>query len=304
MKNILSFIMLSLCTAFVACSDNDDSNSYDPDTAKSAYSPLPGRKVASLKTTYTRDGRDYSCEHNFSYDAQGRVKDISSRLVRYVKYYDGKSYLCNITSKATYIYKGDELEIDYSISSIYPDALQLNDNVSGKDRGIFTATGYLSSFVSDIVGVGTDFIYSANGRNLTEAYSDGGVTYVISRDNKGNITGYRRNDENNGEVAVTDRSGNLGYSPTNRNNTNFDFSGYFGYWGVEERFYATQVPFYAAYQLAAFGMLGSTSPYLPSSEYMSESGRLEDGDWEFDSRGCPLSYESPTGPRTEITYVD
>lgn len=291
MKNILSILMLSMCATFMACSDSDDSGN-NPDAAESVYTPLPGRKVASVTTTNTVGGRKYSWEHRFAYDSEGRIKEINSSFVHHHEK-NAKFYLCNITSKANYHYDGNELEVDYSVSRIYPDEPLMNSKTNDTDRGAFNNAGLLVK-----MGL-ADFVYS--GTSVTEAYFESGERYEIKRE-RSNVTGYivyEITDDN----VIADYSNRYGYSGI-KNKTNFDFSGYFGYWGVEQNMIANRMPFYASYQLAAFGMLGSTSPNLPISVYNKDKGIFEYGTWELDSNEYPVAYTDPSGRKTIITYVD
>lgn len=296
MKNILTILMLSLCATFIACSDGDD-DSYNPDTAESVYKPFAGRKVSALKTTRTVNGRKYSWEHKFTYDAKGRISKINSNIQDHIKR-EGKYYLCNRISNACYYYKGNELEVEYAISWNFPENMMMNISNEGKDHGIFNSSGFLKTFRSVEIGVSSDFTY--NGKTLVESNCDGEFVYELNRTN-GNVLGYRLSKE--GEVKE-DCYSYYKYSATFRNNINMDLSAYFGYWGVEEKIYANASPFYAAYQLAAFGMLGTTSPNLPKSAYNEETKSYEDGDWDFDEKGYPVSYKDPFGRVTEIIYAD
>lgn len=310
MKNILRLMILSLCAvAFVACSDGDD---YNADTAVSPYEPVPGRRmVAQVKTMNTIDGRDYSWEHNFAYDAQGRIKEINSSFVHYRAYtFDNvvRYYKCYITSQANYYFKGDNFSVEYSVSKVYPDYPDWNTRENGKNNGQFNVNGTLASFLS------LDFVYSA--MQLQEAHADGGHIYVPYRDAMGNVTGYQtryHNDEGKDSV-VLDRSRDFMYGGI-RNKTNFDFSGYFGYWGLEKAVPAIATEYYAYYQLSAFGMMGSTSSYLPLAQLsrdkngkpmVDESGSALYlyGRWELDSKECPVSFVDGSGRKTEIRYVD
>lgn len=291
MKNILFVLLLSIGVSFVSCSDGDDGG-YNPDTAESPYVALPGRKVASLKTTNTVDGRNYSWEHKFVYDALGRIKEVNSEFVHHAKDVHEKFYLCNISSIASYYYNGDELRVDYSVVKIYPEDLMKNSKDSGSDRGVFNKAGVLTKFNT------ADFVYS--GTMLKEAYYDGGIKYYVSRDASGNVTGFKKCDID--ENVLSDYNSRYGYSRL-PNKTNFDFSGYFGYWGVEQGISAIESPYYASYQLAAFGMFGATSAYLPLSVNNVEDS-LSPGTWNLDSKGCPVSYVDPFGRKTVITYVD
>lgn len=296
MKNILSILMLSLCATFVACSDSDGGDG-NPDGGNSVYVPLPGRKVASVKTTSKINGRDYSWEHKFTYDAQGRIKEINSNIQDHINR-NGRHYLCNKISTAYYYYNGENLEVDYDINWIFPEDMTMNTRTGNKDFGIFNSDGFLKVFKSVEIGVSSDFEYS--GKYLTKAYSDGGFVYELNRSN-GDVLGYRLKVD---DKLKDDRYSRYGYSANFRNKINMDMSAYFGYWGVEERIYANASPLYASYQLAAFGMLGATSTHLPISVYNEETKMHDDGTWEFDSKDCPISYTDPSGRKTTITYVD
>ena len=310
MKNIFRLMLLSLFSvAFVACSDSDD---YNADTAVTPYEPVPGRRmVAQIKTTNTINGRDYSWEHNFVYDAQGRIKEINSNIVHYRAYeFDNvtRFYKCNITSQANYYFRGNDFSVEYTASKEYPDYPDWNTRENGKNNGQFKENGTLASFLS------LDFVYSA--MQLKEAHADGGSVYVPCRDALGNVTGYQKRAHNNNgnDSIVFDRSKDFIYSGI-KNKTNFDFSGYFGYWGLERAVPAIATEYYAYYQLTAFGMMGSTSSYLPLAQLsrdnkgnplVDESGAplYLYGKWEFDSRDYPISFIDGSGRKTEIRYVE
>ena len=311
MKNILRLMILSLCAvAFVACSDGDD---YNADTAVSPYEPVQGRRlVAQVKTTNTIDGRDYSWEHNFAYDAQGRIKEINSSFVHYRAYkFDNvvRYYKCYITSQANYYFKGKNFSVEYSVSKEYPDYPAWNTRENGKNNGQFNANGTLASFLS------LDFVYSAT--QLKEAHADGGNMYLPCRDSSGNVTGYQLFGKNEEGVdsLILDRGREVRYGGM-KNKTNFDFSGYFGYWGLERAVPAIATEYYAYYQLTAFGMMGATSSNLPLAllsrdkngkpvvDEETGSYLYLYGQWELDSKDCPVSYVDGTGRKTVIRYVD
>lgn len=306
MKRFFYFLLFPLCIALVACSDSDD---YNADTAKSPYKPLVEgvRKVAQVKTTNTVDGRDYSWEHNFEYDAQGRIKEINSAIQHHYKSEEfgvERWYLCNIRSKANYYFKGNKLEVDYRVEREYPEYPDWNSVDSGSNYGTFNDDGMLEDFAS------IDFVYSAT--SLQSAYLDGGVSYEFSR-SRGNITGFVKYFAPS-DTVIKDRRGNYTYRST-KNNTNFDFAAYFGYWEVEQNIYVNRSPYYAAYQLGAFGMLGAISPNLPDGQLKRDSkGELvldeygqtikEYGEWKFDGSGYPLWFVDASGRKTEIKYVE
>jgi hypothetical protein len=152
---------------------------------------------------------------------------------------------------------------------------------------------------------------------LQEAHADGSHIYVPYRDAMGNVTGYQTRYLNNDgkDSLVLDRSRDFMYGGI-RNNTNFDFSGYFGYWGLERAVPAIATEYYAYYQLTAFGMMGATSSNLPLAllsrdkngkpvvDEETGSYLYLYGQWELDSKDCPVSYVDGTGRKTVIRYVD
>ena len=298
MKRVFYLFAMAVCCMFAACSDSDD---YNANTAESPYKPSPTlRKVASVRTTNTVDGRDYSWEHKFEYDAQGRIKSINSTMQhhRAVSFADVvRYYKCDITSRADYYYKGDVLEVDYVVERNYPEYPDWNTRESGSDRGKFNQAGVLSNFAT------IDFVYSAT--SLSAAYTDSGREYLIKRDASGDVSGYVITNLE-GDSIILDRGQEYGYSRF-QNRINFDLSAYFGYWGIEQELYANRAQYYASYQLGAFGMLGAASPYLPISmlgkdEYGNSAYIY--GEWELDSQNCPVSFTDATGRKSVITYVE
>ena len=309
MKNLFKFIFLSLMTvAMVACNDSDD---YNPDTAVTPYEPVPGRRMVSqVKTTNTIDGRNYSWEHNFSYDAQGRIKEVNSKIVhhRATKFENTtRYYKCNITSKANYYFKDEKFRVEYTVSYEFPEFPAWNDADRGKDDGLFNENGTLAKMAS------LDLVYSAT--QLKCAYADGGHMYEPRRDDMGNVTGYVvRYQTGDADSLVLDRSRDFLYSGV-KNKTNFDFSGYFGYWGLERGIVSVATEYYAPYQLTAFGMMGATSNYLPLALLSrDDKGKVvvdDDGNpvylygrWEYDAKGCPVLFVDGSGRKTEIKYVN
>lgn len=295
MKNILSIFAFLLCVGAVSCTEE-----YDADTAESNYEPAPGRRVASLKTTYTLKGNEYSFEHNFNYDAQGRIKSVNSNIVHYVAdkvYFDTVYTRCNITSGAEYYYKGEELEVAYSVTREFPTEPSRNNGERGVDSGVFNKSGVLTNFST------VDFVYSTT--MLMQGYSDNDVYFNVKHDADGNVSGYTKCRTSTDEV-ISDKSGIYFYSPF-KNKTNFDFSAYFGYWGVEQAVRMISVPYYATYQLAAFGMLGATSQQLPYGVIEKGADGRDNyiyGEWVLDSQDYPLSFVGADGRKTEITYCE
>ena len=296
MKNIFPILLLSLCVGFVSCNEE-----YDADTAESLYEPSQARRVASVKTTFMENGGENIHHHRYTYDAKGRIKTVNSDLVIYTPvvkdYIDTAYYRCNMTTSANYFYRGEELEVAFSVSTEYPDLPSMNRLSSSSNYGVFNSNGVLSRFSQ------SSFEYSTT--MLLQAYSDGDICFNVTRDADGNITGYRKYIVTTDKV-LEERSNLYHYHPR-RNKTNFDFSAYFGHWGVEQGVPVISRPYRAPYQLAAFGMLGATSPYLPYGvvEKTSDGGNiLLKGTWEFDSQDYPLSYTDPHGRKTVITYCE
>lgn len=299
MKRLLTILALPLCLALVSCNEDE----YNADTAESYYQPYSGaRRVASLKTTFVENGNESVHEHNFQYDAKGRIKSINSNSVIYTSFVmnnngfkdtvDCRGYM---TSAANYFYRGEGLEVAYNVSIEYPDYPSMNGYYSTSAYGVFKQNGVLDRFSQ------LSFDYSST--MLQRAYVDGGTYVDVTRDSDGNVTGYRKC-EMSGEVHE-DKSDIYLYLPiTNR--TNFDFSAYFGYWGVEQSIPDIRIPYRAPYQLAAFGMIGSTSKYLPwGVKERGAGGEYNEikGEWELDENNIyPLSFVDPYGRRTEITY--
>lgn len=300
MKNILSIIALALCVGLMSCNEE-----YDPDKAESHYTPAPGKRlVASVKTTFDENGGENSHEHRFTYDANGRVKTVNSDIVIYTPvvvnnngFRDTLNYRCNITSSANYFYRGEELEVAYTVSTEYPDLPAMNRVSSNSNFGVFKSNGVLDRFSL------ASYEYAAT--QLNQAYTDGDICYDVVRDVDGNVSGYRKYIVTTGEV-LEDRSGVYHYHSV-KNKTNFDFSAYFGYWGVEQCVPVISRSYRAPYQLAAFGMLGSTSNNLPFGVIERGADGKESriyGEWEFDNKDYPLSYVDTEGRRTVITYCE
>ena len=300
MKNLLSILALVLCVGFVSCHEE-----YDPDTAESYYEPISGKRlVASVKTVFSENGGENSHEHRFAYDAKGRIKTINSDIVIYTPvvinnngFRDTLNYRCNITSSANYFYRGEELEVAYTISTEYPDLPSMNRTSSSSNFGVFNSDGVLNRFST------ASYEYSAT--LLKQAYTDGDVCLDVVRDSDGNVSGYKKYVVESGQV-LENRVGDYHYHLV-RNKTNFDFSAYFGYWGVEQCVPVISRPYRAPFQLAAFGMLGATSPYLPFGVIEKDvdgNGTHVYGKWELDSKEYPVSYVDTEGRKTIITYCE
>ncbi len=312
MKNFLYLFVVSLCALlFVGCSEEDN---YNADTAITPYEPIAAaRKVAQVKTYETIDGRLYSRVHNFVYDAQDRIKQINSTMVHYAEEkFDERTiyFRDNITSQANYYYDNENLKVEYSQTHIFPDDSDRNWKTSGVYRGEFNDNGHLKYFQTLTLD------YSSS--RLVEANADGGLRIFVNAES-GNVAGfvkYGLESTADGEVekVLLDYSNDYSYSSI-RNNTNFDFSAYFGYWGVESAIPGYSPGTYAPFQLGAFGMFGVTSRNLPSDRLARDSeGNLRydgnknpvyvEGDWQLDDEGYPILFTESTGRVTEIPYCE
>lgn len=302
MKNIFSILAFALCVGFVSCGED-----YDADTAQSPYTPAPGKRlVASVKTTFVENGGENIHEHRFAYDAKGRIKSINSDIVIYVPdvvnnngFIDSVVYKCNMTSNVNYFYRGEELEVAYTISTDYPECPAKNRTSSASNYGVFNSNGVLARFSL------ASFDYSAT--RLDRAYADGDICIDVYRTTDNNVTGYKKTVASTGQV-LDDKTSLYHYHPK-ENKTNFDFSAYFGQWGVEQCVPMIARTYRAPYQLAAFGMLGATCKNLPWGYVGKDADgnqKLHYGNWIFDESGVyPLSYVDPDERiTTEITYYE
>ena len=296
MKNIFSILFLSLCVAFASCTED-----YDADAATSYYeAPTDCRLVKSVKSTFTENGYESTYEHRFAYDAKNRIKTITSTQTFYSpfleKYIDTVYYKCNMTSTANYFYRGEELEVAYAITIKYPDKPTENKYASSSNYGFFKPNGVLGRF-----SLGA---FEYNLVALEAAYSDDDICIELYRDGKGNVTGYKKYKHTTGQV-LENKGNRYFYSSAKKNRTNFDFSAYFGYWGAEQAVPLISRAYRAPFQLAAFGMLGATSTYLPDGIIDADGGKKY-GTWEWDEadNNYPVSYIDPEERKTEITYYN
>lgn len=310
MKNFFYLFALAIGLFAVACSSDEG---YNADSAQSNYVPVSADKmVASVYTTSVIDGREYSWKHLFSYDKQGRIKEVNSVIKHhdiYSQTVTGQNFFreCNITSNAKYFYDGANLKVVYTVKNEYPTYPVWNNSYSFTDAGILHEDGFIKRYVSTSRKGSLSFEcnYKLGGK-LDVVDIDGGYTLTMDRDASGNVTGfYFEGINDSGNDSIVDARAMYDYTYV-QNKTNFDFSAYLGYWGVERNIGAMSEPFYANYQLAAFGFFGAVSPSLPLWN-VKEMGGNDDGSnpWEFDSsRRYPVRYTDPSGRVTEITYIE
>ncbi len=296
--------MMAAAVVFTACSD--DSEGYDADSAVSNYVPSQsGRKVASLYTTNVIDGREYSFRHNFTYDKQGRIKEVNSEIQHHRLWntVDGRlqNTPCNITSNAKYYYKGEFIEVACSVVGKYPEKPSWDYSRSFTDGGKLNDNGHIITY-SQPPYEGFECEY--NFTNLRSVAFDGGYLFDILRDAAGNVNGHRFTGyDKAGNDSTSTRAGRYQYTAV-KNKTNFDFAAYFGYWEHERFVSALSSWPYATYQLAAFGFFGSCGNYLPLCDSSLADDFSATDLWVFDEMVCPVKYTAPDGRVTEITYVE
>ncbi len=303
MKKYLYMFMLLAAVSFAACSDEEVS--YNADKAESTYTPSTGRKVASLYTTRTLDGRDYSWKHNFTYDAKGRIKEVNSVMKEHEKYTPMGSSMelyeeCDITSTAHYYYYGEKIGVKCSVKYSYPNYSVRNFSVKNTDSGVLDADGRISHYVAAYNGLSLGFECQYSGNRLTEVNYDGGYKCELTRDAGNDVDGYIYT----GDEAVTNNGHIYENEVGLENRTNFDFSAYFGYWGHERYIGAMSAWTRASYQLAAFGFFGECNKNLPlwKKSDVSEADKGK-SPWRLQG-GYPVEYTSPSGVVTKITYAD
>lgn len=304
MKKFLWFFMLVAGIVFAACSD--DSEAYDADSAVSNYVPLLGsRQVASLFTTNEIDGREYSWKHNFTYDKHGRIKEVNSEIKHHRAFpqvLGGVNYqLCNIISNAKYYYKGEYLQIAYTVNREYPNYSEYNNSYSYVDAAMLNENGHIKNY-SQPPYEGFECEY--NFAKLRSVAFDGGHQIDIYRDAKNNVNGHKYTGyDKNGNDSISTLPDRYKYTGV-RNKTNFDFSAYLGYWEHERCINAMLDWPYASYQLAAFGFFGTGSEFLPLclTSLAADVATLDL--WVFDNEGFPVKYTDPSGRVTEITYTE
>lgn len=303
-KKILCLLLLA--TAFIACSSDDDA--YNADAAQSNYKPAQGvARVSSVHTTSFVGGYNYSWLHNFSYDAQGRIKEINSTI----KHYEYRTSditdvsvvrECNISSNAKYFYNGTDIRIEYTITKEYPALPSWNKTEKYTDNGKLNGDGYISFYSAAYPSVGVlAFDCSYNMATLKDVNFDSGVRYGILRDSKSNVIGHTFvGIDREGKDSTSVRDGRYRYTGI-KNKTNFDFSAYFGYWEHERYIGAMSSWPYASYQLAALGFFGATSPELPLWESGDDNSGKPASPWVIEN-GLPVKYTDPMGRVTVITY--
>ena len=309
MKKFFYLLLLSAGLLSVACSSDEG---YDADSAQSNYVPAVADKMlASVYTTSTIDGRSYAWKHNFSYDKHGRIKEVNSVIKHHEKYQPNPLSTavyyreCDITSNAKYYYDVANLKITYRQSFDYPTYPARNYSYQYTDAASLNDDGSIARFVS--MSSAGSLSFECNYKRdavLDVVVYDEDNKLTFERDVVNDVTGYYfKGINDNGNDSIVDRQGLYEYTFT-KNKTNFDFSAYFGYWGVERWIDALASWPYANYQLAAFGFFGTVSPYLPKWNVEEASGKDNYEPWEFDSNGYPVKYTDPTGRVTEITYVE
>lgn len=266
---LLSIIAL----ATIGCSKSDDE--YNADTAPSYYKPgVYERMVDSILITSTVDGRDYSWNYNFIYDAQNRIKEI--RGLR--KFYESSlKQNCEETIISKYYFFDNvTLGVEYFYNIYIPKTGQ-SGNRQGKYYGCFDGDGKLISFDS--------FDCEYEGLILNKVYTDYETSFALEYDRYNNIIKtYQLDSLGTNPIEKTI----LEYEYSNKkNNTNIDFASFLGYNIAERNIQWNKLHPYEYFHLGAFEMFGSRSYHLPK------------GEWTFDEEGYPVKYISPK----ERTYI-
>ncbi len=279
------FSMMILAAAFIAVGCSDDEDTYDADKAVTSYIPSSNPKVAKIEMDYTDKIKKLSWVYNFQYDIQNRIKQIDMNIDTYTKIESviaSKYYDLNVTSTANYYYKKDNLlKVRLDVEMEYPKRPSENGSYSITQYGHFNDDGLLDNF--------GPFGCEYGGLSLTRAYLDNGRIYRFARDRNLNITGYLAMRADTVEAKLEDF---YKYTPI-RNNTAFDFAAFVGHLALERELPEHNNSWeYAHYQLGAFGMLGVCGIDLPG------------GEWQFDSRGLPVDYITPSGYHLKIYYFD
>ena len=276
-KTLLKLAFFSLL-AFVAtgCSKDEE---YNADTAISYYKPLEyDRMVSSIAVTSRVSNKDNWWTYNFLYDAQNRIKEITSNAKYYI--FDSKSY-CERTHSAKYYYNNETLKVEY-LSNEYLLKTNKNYKKDGTYYGAFDKEdGKLVSFDS------YDCEYS--GFELTRAYTDYGTSFGLEYDRDQNIVKSYQIDSLGKPAENTIRT--YEYS-TKVNKTNIDFASFLGYNIIERNIPCNEFHPYELFHLGAFGMFGSRGKNLPK------------GEWEFDELGYPVKYVSPQNRTYIIKYKE
>lgn len=282
MKKYFKFLLLLPLFAFVAACSSDEEE-YNADTAVTPYKPLPAetyRMIKNIKLTQNYNGRDYSWNYNFSYDAQNRIKNVNCDIAAHA-YSDKKNkwYRLNRNTSMNYYFTGENmLKIVTVVNDEYPETGE-NKSLTTNYIGQFNNAGALVHFGQ------FDCVYSGNV--LEKAYVDNERIYTFYRDRNNNVTGYRCDSIN----KTYDYPNTYKYN-TIENYTNIDLSGFIGNWVIEREIPVNESTDYPILFLAAFDMLGTRSQYLP------------DGAWAADNKGYPGSCTLPSGKKLKIEYME
>lgn len=276
MKKYLSILLISTSLfATASCSSDDDS--YNADDAVTSYNPMPSdiyKTVKGIKVTQNYNGKDYSWDYNFDYDAHNRIKSVNCDIVAYAKDDKGKYHKVTGTISTDYRFEDNNmLVVDSRITNI-----NFNDNSSYRYVGEFNRAGYLEHFGP------FSCVYSSSNR-LSEAYLDNERKYSFEYEERyGNITGYVCDSVNK---RVEQHNIYEYHSKTNK--TNIDIAGFIGNCIIEREISGNENKSYPILFLSAFDMLGTRSNNLP------------EGNWVIDNN-LPLNAVLPTGQKLEFRY--
>ncbi len=275
------FALLFMLAAFFAAACNSDNEGYNADTAISHYKPLPStsyRMVRGILMEQTYNGRNYSWDYVFTYDAQNRIKNVNCDIVTHAKDGNGKYHKITGAVSMNYIFESENImKINTIIND--PDHI-INEDSNYKYAGEFNENGLLDNFAV----FGCEY---SHGGTLNKAYMDNERIYTMLRDDKGNVAGYRCDSVGN---VLANYPQKYEYSAIS-NKTNIDIAGFVGNCDIEREIPGNENKQYPIVLLSAFDMLGQRSPNLPK------------GSWVLDSDRCPTEGTLSTGIKLTIRYM-
>lgn len=250
MNKIVSFLLSAvLFFCFNGCSSDDDEYNAN---AESYYVASTLKKVTSITSTAVSNGQTYSFKYAFTYDAKNRISNIDG-----VINYPSTIGNCLLTTQATYYYTDmSNLKVTYSQSYAFADKPSSDYETSGEYFGTFNELGALEVFGA------LDCEYEMS--RLSEVYLDYGEYYQLCW-SKDNVVGYYYKES---ETSATEDFSTVNDFSSVVNNTNFDFSAFFGGLAFEvETLPCGGNILYSPFYLGAFDMLGARSHNLPAAQY-------------------------------------
>lgn len=279
MKKHFTLLFMAASLFMVACSSDDEG--YNADTAISHYTPMPQddyRMVQGIKMTQLYNGRNFTWDYTFDYDAQNRIKNVNCDVTTFAKDNSGKYHKVTGAITMNYIFESENIMKIHTTITSEPQGI-INEDSEYKYAGEFSNDGRLTDFA--VFGCE----YSMGGR-LSKAYMDNERVYSMSHDGMGNITGYRCDSVNK---VLADYPNKYEYSVA-LNKTNIDIAGFMGNCVIEREIPGNENEMYPIVLLSAFDMLGQRSPGLPK------------GEWSYDAQGSPVKGVLSDGIELNIRY--